>query len=155
MGAWARGRVGAWARGRVGAWARGRVGAWARGVAEIVVPGGHLFIFEAHPLNGMWESDASEVRLRAGADYFSREPRANADFPAMFLERTAPEGEDPLQAFERQWTLGEIVTELVSAGFRLIRLEEYSEQFWRHFAKMPDDVLRRLPHTFSLLMARE
>ena len=129
--------------------------AWARGVAEIVAPSGHLFIFEAHPLNGLWESGASEVRLREGADYFSREARANSDFPAMFLERTALSGEAPLQAFERQWTLGEIVTELAGAGFRLIRLEEHGEQFWRHFAKMPGDVLRRLPHTFSLLMSRE
>lgn len=125
---------------------------WAGVVARLLAPGGHLYVFEGHPLNWVWSPEAADVRLRADGDYFARSARANADFPGRFLERAAAPGAPPARAFERQWTLGEIVTALAGAGLALVRLDEHPEQFWPQFPHVPPDQLRRLPHTFSLLM---
>jgi hypothetical protein len=78
----------------------------------------------------------------------------NVDFPGAFLERSAPPGEAPARAFERQWGLGEVVSALAQAGLALVRLTEHPEHFWPQFPRVPADQLRRLPHTFSLLMRR-
>jgi SAM-dependent methyltransferase len=128
--------------------------AWAGVVARLLVPGGHLYLFEGHPLNWLWAPDAADLRLRQGADYFDRAARANDDFPGLFLERAAREGASREHAYERQWTLGEIVTALAQAGLVLERLTEYREHFWPQFRHVPAEILDRLPHTFALLMRK-
>jgi SAM-dependent methyltransferase len=128
---------------------------WSQVVSRLLRPDGRLYIFEGHPLNWVWEPEASEFRLRDdGGDYFWGEARANRDFPASAVARaTAPSQVVP-QAFERQWNLGAIVTSLVEAGLVLERLEEYPEHFWPQFSRIPEHITRRLPHTFSLLMRK-
>ena len=127
---------------------------WAGVVARLLAPGGHFFAFEGHPLNALWKLEVPDLELRDDADYFANEPRANLDFPHEFNARTARPGESPKQAFERQWTLGEIVTALADAGLRLIRLREYPHDFWPQLRLVPEERARRVPHTFSLLMQR-
>ena len=127
---------------------------WAHRVVQLLAPGGHLYIYEGHPLNWVWASDATELRLRDEGDYFANTARANVDFPGMFLERSAPPGTAPARAFERQWGLGEVVSSLAQAGLTLVRLTEHPEHFWPQFLRVPADQLQRLPHTFSLLMRR-
>lgn len=128
------------------------LGQWAAVVARLLKPDGRLYIFEGHPLNWVWEPEASEFQLRAdGGDYFWNGPRANRDFPASGLEQAAA-GEPALRAYERQWTLGEIVTSLSDVGLRMKRLEEYPEQYWPLYRNIPEVVADKLPHTFSLLM---
>lgn len=130
------------------------LGAWARVVARLLSPGGHLYVFDGHPLNWIWEPERAKPRLRADADYFARAPRVNDDFPGRFLARTALPGQTPARAFERQRTLGEVVSGLAAAGLILLRLEEHPEHFWPQFPDVAPEALRRLPHTFSLLARR-
>ena len=52
---------------------------------------------------------------------------------------------------ERQWTLGEIVTALASAGLDIEKLREYPEQFWPQFPNLPEKEIASLPRTFSIL----
>ncbi|GIF14016.1 hypothetical protein [Actinoplanes teichomyceticus] len=59
--------------------------------------------------------DEDEPRIRADRSYFARS-FVNDTFPA--------DG-----AVESQWTLGEIVTTLIGAGFTLRHLAEYPEPF--------------------------
>jgi SAM-dependent methyltransferase len=128
---------------------------WAEVAARLLAPGGRLYVFEGHPLNWVWEPEAARHRLRGdGGDYFQRGPRANRDFPGLALEDATPPGEPVPRAFEWQWTLGEIVTAVADAGLAVERLEEHPEHFWPQLARIPDDELRRLPHTFSLLARR-
>lgn len=127
---------------------------WAGVVARLLVPGGHLYVFEGHPLNWVFDPAAADLRLREGADYFARSPRANDDFPGLYLERHAAPGAAPARAFERQWGLGEIVTALVDAGLAVLRLAEHAEHFWPQFPHVPPGRLVRVPHTFSLLMRK-
>jgi SAM-dependent methyltransferase len=128
--------------------------AWAQGVVQLLAPGGHLYIYEGHPLNWIWAPDAAELRLRDEGDYFATTARVNVDFPGAFLERSASPGDAPARAFERQWGLGEVVSALAQAGLVLVRLTEHPEHFWPQFPRVPADQLQRLPHTFSLLMRR-
>jgi SAM-dependent methyltransferase len=128
---------------------------WAAVIERLLKPGGRLFVFEGHPLNWVWEPEASEFKLRTdGGDYFGDEPRANRDFPASSLEPEVASASPAPCARERQWTLGEIVTRLVQVGLTLERMEEHPEQYWPLFRKIPETVVQRLPHTFSLCMRK-
>jgi hypothetical protein len=114
--------------------------AWARDVARLVRPGGRLFVYEAHPAVALWTWDEDEPRIRPDRSYFGRS-FTNDTFPAR-------------GAVEWQWTLGDLVTALASAGFTITHLAEHPDPFWR-----PGDVRAaawtgRLPNAFSLLADR-
>jgi SAM-dependent methyltransferase len=128
---------------------------WAEVVTRLLKPGGMLYIFEGHPLNWLWEPDASEFQIREdGGDYFSSEPRVNRDFPGRAISPVERGRAQAWQAFERQWTLGDIVTSLAATGLKLEHLEEHTEHYWLQFPNIEKDVFRRLPHSFSLVMRR-
>lgn len=128
--------------------------AWAGVVARLLAPGGHFYIYEGHPLNWLWEHQAPGLHLRPDADYFARSPRVSDDFPGLYLQAAAAEGAEPERAYERQWTLGEVVSALAAAGLTLVSLTEHREHFWPQFPHVPADELGRLPHTFGLLMRK-
>jgi len=128
---------------------------WAAVITRLLVPGGRFFLFEGHPLNWVWDADASQVRLRDDASYFARSPRANTDFPGRYLRRLSSDaGQQPAEAFEWQWTLGDVLSTLVASGLVLEEVREHAEHFWPQFDAVPRDELARLPHTFSVLMRR-
>ena len=115
--------------------------AWAEVVARLLMPGGRLFIYEAHPLDWMWETQESEYVLDRGGDtYFSDQLREG-----LFSRNTVSVPRS------HQWTLGQIINSVIGAGLAIERFEEYPEPFWNQFPNMPAETLHRLPHTFSLL----
>ena len=124
---------------------------WADVVARLLVPGGHAYVFEGHPLNWIWEPEAAELELRSDADYFARGPRVNRDFPGKLLDQAQRPGEAPRHAWERQWNLGEIVSSLVAAGLRVVSLREHPEHFWPQLPRVAEERARRVPRTFSLM----
>ncbi len=63
------------------------------------------------------------------------------------------DGDRP-RAREHQWTLGDVLNALVAVGLRLEHFEEHPDLYWGQFPCLPDDLARRLPHTFSLLMRK-
>ena len=117
------------------------IDAWARDVARVLRPGGHLFVYEAHPAVPLWTWDADEPRIRPDRSYFA-ESHINDTFPGN-------------GAREWQWTFGQIVTAITKAGLQLQVLEEYAEPFWR-----PQDGYTaaawsgRLPNAYALLARR-
>ncbi|MGW1343270.1 class I SAM-dependent methyltransferase [Kribbella sp. NPDC002412] len=117
------------------------IDAWARDVARVLRPGGHLFVYEAHPAVPLWTWDEDEPRIRPDRSYFA-ESHINDTFPAN-------------GAREWQWNLGHIVTAVTAAGLRLETLEEYAEPFWRpadgHAAAAWSG---RLPNAYALLARR-
>jgi hypothetical protein len=126
---------------------------WGQVVAGLLAPNGRLVLYEGHPLSWVWDPRAETVRFRAARRYFDAQAEPNDDFPARVVERFAPEGPAAPQAWEHQWTLGQIVTAVAAAGLRIERLVEYAAHFWPEFPHMPDAELARLPHSF-LLVAR-
>jgi SAM-dependent methyltransferase len=125
---------------------------WALVAARLLRPGGRLYLVEGHPLDWVWEHKSRSYRLSEdGSGYFDTAPRTNATFPGIALANLTPSNETAPPALERQWSLGAVVTAVIEAGLVLERVEEHPEPFWPAFPNIPEDTLRRLPHTYSLL----
>jgi SAM-dependent methyltransferase len=124
---------------------------WGHVVAELLAPNGRLVLYEGHPLNWVWDPGAETVQFRGTRSYFDVESEPNDDFPARATERFAPEGTSVPRAWEHHWTLGQIVTAVAAAGLRIERLVEYPSHFWPEFPHVPQQALRRLPHSFLLV----
>lgn len=130
------------------------IGAWGRVVAGLLPPGGKLYIFEGHPLDWVWDMEASEYRLdTVRGDYFS-EKLSDQRWPNPLLDRLDEGDGDRPRAREHQWTLGEVMNSLVVVGLRLEHFEEYPDLYWDQFPHLSEGLARRLPHTFSLLMRK-
>ena len=129
--------------------------AWARVTVRLLRPDGRLYVFEGHPLDWVWDTDAAEYRLHPEhGDYFSSVLN-DQRWPAPFLETVeAPPGKQKPRAREHHWTLGDVMNSLVEAGLHLERFEEHPDLYWNEFPTLPADIARRLPHTFSLLMRK-
>ncbi len=115
--------------------------AWSEEVSRLLRKGGHLFVYEAHPAVPLWTWDPDEPRVRPDRSYFA----------PSHVNDTYPAG----GAVEWQRTLGEVVTAVVSAGFRIRHLGEYAEPFWRPEG-LPEAAAwqGRLPNAFSLLAVK-
>ena len=117
------------------------LGAWAREMHRLLRPGGHLFVYESHPLVPLWAADADEARVRADRSYFARS-HVNDTFPAR-------------GATEHQRTLAETVMTVQGAGFELLHLAEHPDPFWKDGSLPPAAAWDgRLPNAVSLLARR-
>lgn len=116
--------------------------AWAADVARLLRPGGHLFIYEAHPAVPLWTWDADKPRIRPDRGYFEHS-HVNDTFPAR-------------GAVEFQTTLAEVINAVLSANLELQYVAEYPEPFWR-----PEDGYAaaawegQLPNAYALLARRK
>lgn len=129
--------------------------AWAGVVARILKPGGRLYVFEGHPLDWVWDMEATSYQLssKTGA-YFSEAVATDRGWPLFSVPIQEHADKDQFHVHEHQWTLGEIMNSLVAAGMRLERFEEHPDLFWNQFPNLPAELQDRLPHTFSLLMRK-
>jgi len=126
--------------------------AWAAESARVLRPGGHLFLYEAHPAAALWTQDDDRARVRTDRSYFAG-TRSNDSFPASALARFSPSSGD--EAVEWQWTLADVVTAVLEAGFLLTHLGEYPEPFWRPGgAGTVAAWAGALPNSFSLLATK-
>jgi SAM-dependent methyltransferase len=114
---------------------------WAEVVTRLLVPNGRFFIYESHPLDWVWDTYAKGYVLdQEHGNYFSEKFR-NSLFDC-------DTGKTP---YYRQWTLAQIVNNIIAAGLIIDRMEEYPEPFWDQFPNIPDETMHRLPHSFALL----
>ncbi|WP_299305182.1 bifunctional 2-polyprenyl-6-hydroxyphenol methylase/3-demethylubiquinol 3-O-methyltransferase UbiG [uncultured Brachybacterium sp.] len=115
--------------------------AWAAEMHRLVRPGGHLFVYEAHPLVPLWAWDHDEARVREDRSYFAAH-HVNDTFPAR-------------GATEHQRTLAEMVMTVQGVGFELLHLAEHPQPFWRPEDEEPAAAWGgRLPNALSLLARR-
>ena len=130
---------------------------WAEVVADLLVPGGWLFIREGHPM--LWTLDERSDRLLVVEHPYFERPEPNVwDEAGTYVETEAK--------FETSVThdwnhgLGEIVTALLDAGMELTMLVEHDSVPWE---ALPGQMERtdtkewrladrpwRLPHTYTL-----
>jgi SAM-dependent methyltransferase len=104
------------------------VSRWAQVVADLLVPGGRLFIREGHPVLWSIEYERPDRLLVLEYPYFEREDAQVWDEPGTYVETDA--------VFEHnvthEWNhgLGEIVTALLDAGMQLTMLVEHDSVPW-------------------------
>jgi SAM-dependent methyltransferase len=128
--------------------------AWAQVVSRLLKPDGRLYLFEGHPLDWVWDTNAATFQLDPQrGDYFAETARGER-WPAPFLDALELSPEKKPRLHERQWTFGPILNSLVEAGLRLERFEEHPDLYWNQFENLPSETAARLPHTFSLLMRK-
>lgn len=130
---------------------------WAQVVAELLAPGGFLYLVEGHPFAQILDdADGSTV----ARDYFSSEPLVN-DYPWTYTDGAAPLAH--ARSVQFQHGIGEVVTALAGAGLRIEFLHEFGfDDFPRYesLQRQPDGSYRfpagrpRIPLMFSLRAAR-
>ncbi len=128
---------------------------WARVVARLLAPDGRFYLFEGHPITWIFEHGAPELRLdpRYG-DYFSTRPEPDQGWPDEYIGALSRPKEDLAIKWERQWRIGDVINALLAAGLRVAHFEEHPDPYWPQFPHLPEEVARKLPQTYSLLMRR-
>jgi SAM-dependent methyltransferase len=104
------------------------VSRWAQVVADLLVPGGRLFIREGHPVLWSLGYERTDRLLVLEYPYFEREEAQVWDDPGTYVETDV--------VFEQNTThewnhgLGEIVTAVLDAGMELTMLVEHDSVPW-------------------------
>ena len=100
---------------------------WARIVADLLRPGGRLFLREGHPM--LWAVDEGRTdALVLGYPYFEQPEPMHFDVPGTYVDTAFEFGHN--QA--RYWShgLGEIVNAVLEAGLELTMLVEHDSVPW-------------------------
>lgn len=137
------------------------IGGWARVVAQLLRPGGRLYLHEAHPVLWSLEDERDDALLVIGRPYF--EPRA----PKRWDDDPVWDENRPRLAhtttYEWAHGLGEIVTALLEAGLVIRSLKEHRRCLWQPLHFMVQDAdgwwvlpegAERLPLMYSLRAQR-
>ena len=131
---------------------------WAGVVADLLRPGGRLFMREGHPI--LWTlQDGREDRLLVSEyPYFEREDPVIFDEPGTYVETDV----EFVHNITAEWNhgLGEIVTALLEAGMVLTMLVEHDSVPWNALPGQMEqtplgewrlaDRPWRLPHSYTL-----
>ncbi|MFI9331380.1 class I SAM-dependent methyltransferase [Kitasatospora sp. NPDC052868] len=99
---------------------------WARTAAELVAPGGFLYLAEFHPFSDVLAEDGLTVE----SDYFQREPFV-WDEPGTYADLNAATTAN--LTVEWQHGIGEVVSALTAAGLRLEFLHEHDFTLFPRF----------------------
>lgn len=128
---------------------------WAQVVARLLKPGGKLYIFDGHPFEWVFDLEADHYRLDSTyGDYFSDPILDASGWPESYIPATARPESGYSAKWESQHTFASILNPLAAAGLRFVQLGEHPDRYWSAFPNMPEALLDKLPHTFSLVMEK-
>ncbi len=120
------------------------IAGWAQVVAKFVRPGGTLYVRDGHPVFHSLDQERDDDRLEITLPYFEGAPQRWDE------DVTYVEGDEKVEhsvQYECTHGLGETVTALIEAGFRIESLKEYQFLEWPALPSMVqgDDGRWRLP----------
>lgn len=135
------------------------VGAWMRTAWRHLAPGGHLYLFDAHPFVHLIAESADAPAIRPDAAYFDASPHRN-EWPYTYTD-----GEAALESpVTYQWdhTVSSILQPAIDAGFILERVQEFPFDFFQRLPYAREDAESRiwtvpgnpLPLTYALYARR-
>ena len=113
------------------------------GIAARLDPGGHLVIYEMHPVLDMYEAASGLTPVH---DYYDRSPQAEASGPDYY----EPDRIVEQTSYWFHHTLGDIVGGVLAAGLTLERFEEHDHDVsmvYRAFQELPT----RPPLSYTLV----
>ena len=101
---------------------------WADVVADLLAPGGRLFMREGHPMLWTLEDERPDGLLVAEYPYFERDEPMIFDYPGTYVETVVTF----TQNVTHQWNhgLGEIITALLESGMKLTMLVQDDSAPW-------------------------
>ena len=109
------------------------LGQWARIAAHYLAPGGTFYLMDAHPLSTVLEENADGQLVITNRYFGDGTPTCWDDEPGDYADSSYT-CRNP--SYEWEWSLGEIVTAVISAGLQLERLEEHERLFFKRWAGM-------------------
>lgn len=131
---------------------------WAQVVAELLAPGGRLFMRETHPVLWALGDPGADGRLVVEYPYFETVEPTVWDEPGTYVETDATFTKNV--TCEWNHGLGEVLGALFDAGLRVTALEEHTSVPWNAFAGHMVEIgggewtLRerpeRLPHSYTV-----
>jgi SAM-dependent methyltransferase len=134
------------------------VARWAEVVAELLVPGGRLFMRECHPMLWALDDERRDGLLVVEYPYFEREEPMIFDDPSTYVETDVTF----TNTITHEWNhgLGEIVTALLGVGMEVVMLEEHDSVPWEALRGQMTQVELgewrladrpwRVPHSYTL-----
>ena len=118
---------------------------WARVVAELLRPGGRLYLREGHPMLWALDPERDDQLLVVGYPYFETEEPEVFDVPGTYTDGDA----SGIETVSHEWNhgLGEIVQAVLEAGLTLTRLVEHDFAEWKalDWMEVDDEGHWRLP----------
>jgi SAM-dependent methyltransferase len=135
---------------------------WARVVAELLRPGGRLFIREGHPMLWALQDGRSDDLLVVEYPYVERAEPTVFDQGGTYVATDA----EFEHTVSNEWNhgLGEIVTALLTAGLEITALTEHDSVPWLALPGLMQDIGGgewrladrpwRLPHSYTLQAVR-
>jgi SAM-dependent methyltransferase len=135
---------------------------WAGVVAELLAPGGRLFVREGHPM--LWALDETRTDgLRVEYPYFERPTPLVSTEPGTYVETDATFVHNTSHSWNHG--LGEVISALLNQGMRITALTEHDSVHWD---ALPGQMERfengefrladrpwRLAHSFTLQAVKE
>ena len=131
---------------------------WANVVAELLTPGGRLFMREGHPMLWTLEDGRPDGLLVSEYPYFEREQPMIFDEPGTYVETDA----EFTHTVTHVWNhgLAEIITSLLDAGMALTMLVEHDSVPWNALPGQMEQIELgewrlvdrpwRVPHSYTL-----
>jgi SAM-dependent methyltransferase len=101
---------------------------WAKVVADLLVPGGRLFIREGHPMLWSLADPRPDQLLSVEYPYFERTEPLVWDEPGTYVETDVVSEHNTTHEWNHG--IGEIVTALLDAGMDLTKLVEHDSVPW-------------------------
>ena len=133
---------------------------WARVMAHFTAPGGRFYVRDGHPMLSSLDDERTDGKLVVAHDYFETAQ------PLRWEEATTYGGEGKVEhtvTYEWNHGLGEIVTALIRAGFRIDQVGEHRTIEWQALPHMvavddrwalPEHQRDTVPLAFSVLATR-
>jgi len=131
---------------------------WAQVVADLLRPGGRLFIREGHPVLWALDDARPDGLLALEHPYFEHERASVWDDPGTYVETDVTFVHNTTHSWNHG--LGEIVSALLGNGLELTMLEEHDSVPWEALIGQMEkleggehrvaDRPERLPHSYTL-----
>ncbi len=134
------------------------IAGWAEVVAQLLAPGGRLFLREAHPMLWALDDERSDGLLVVRYPYFEREEPMVFNETSTYVQTDASFEHNQIHIW--QHGLGETVSALLEQGLELTMLTEHDSVSWEALPGQMEQLelgewrLRerpwRVPHSFTL-----
>jgi SAM-dependent methyltransferase len=135
---------------------------WAAIVADLLAPGGRLYLREGHPMLMTLDDERDDRSLVVEYPYFEQPEPSRWESPVSYTGSDEPVAQ-PV-TYEWNHGLAEVVQAVLDAGLRLTRLAEHRELEWPFFPWMErtprggfvlPDRPERLPLMYTLEAVRD
>jgi SAM-dependent methyltransferase len=127
---------------------------YAQTVRQLLKDNGFFYILDGHPFRSVLLDDVGTTSPNMiQGDYFRKEVWQYDNMG----DYTDPDLKIPVNSFEWNWTLGEIITAFCDAGMRIEFLHEFPQYFYNGYTPydVENDQVELYPCTFSLKAVAE